>query len=322
MLFLILVVLLLMVFWVYNSPFPISMIVRMMFKKGVTVIPENYNEILKQVAIERNISYQSKYKKGYFDLIYPKNQKSSLPIIIWVHGGGFVGGDKSDVEEYAVQVASNGYIIANINYALSPEVKYPTQIYQLAEVFQFLTMNADEYNLDMSRVFFAGDSAGAHIVSQFALIQINKQYANMLNIKKVMDFRNIRGMLLFCGLYDVKEFLNISDNAFIKFVVRQIIWGYTGIRNLAGNGILQELSVMDYVNKDFPATFITDGNKYTFTQQGINFVDELEAIDIDVTSVFYDTQEKIIHEYQFMMNNEYSYHTYQKVIQFLKNESK
>ena len=52
--------------------------------------------------------------------------------------GGFVGGDKSDITGYAVELAARGYTVININYALAPKRKYPTPVLQLGEAYEYI----------------------------------------------------------------------------------------------------------------------------------------------------------------------------------------
>ena len=317
------VVLVLLGVWVTISSYPVNMVVRALFHGGVAVPPDNYEEIVEQVEIKRNINYHSQYKNGIMDIISPKTQNEDLPVIIWVHGGGFVGGDKSDVEEYAVQIASEGYVVVNINYALAPETKYPTPILQLGEVYEFLLENKEEYRIDMNNLFLAGDSAGAHIVGQFSMIQTDASYAELVGIQPVMDSTGIEAVLLFCGPFDLMRSMEVAENnAVLKFFVRQILWGYTGTKDGKTQKELTEISLIDYVSEDFPPSFVTDGNTYTFTQQGKDFSEKLEMLGVEVVAIFYDTEEKLLHEYQFMMDNKYSYHTYESVIQFLERHSK
>ena len=308
--------------WVIISPYPVNMVIRMLFHGGVAVAPENYDEIVEQVDIKRNVSYDSQYKKGKMDIISPKNQIEDLPVIIWVHGGGFVGGDKSDIEEYAVQIAHEGYVVVNINYALAPEAKYPTPVLQLGEVYQFLLNNQKEYQIDMTNLFLAGDSAGAHIVGQFSMIQTENSYAELVGIDPVMNPEDINAVLLFCGPFDLMRFMEITENnAILKFFVHRILWGYAGIEDAKDQRELKEISLIDYVSGNFPPSFITDGNTYTFTEQGKNFSEKLQQLGVEVVTVFYDTEDTLLHEYQFMMDNEYSYMTYKKVLQFLQQYS-
>lgn len=143
------------------SPNPTALLIRRLFEGGVAVKPVNYDEIERLVQVEKDLCYNSNYKEGKLDIIKPKEFDGYLPVIFWVHGGAFLGGDKSDITEYAVQIASKGYIVVNMNYDLAPGSQYPTPLYQVKEAYQFIEQKAEEYGMDRNRLYFAGDSAGA-----------------------------------------------------------------------------------------------------------------------------------------------------------------
>src|SRR5690606_11211703 len=124
-------------------------------------------------------------------IIAPKEFSGKLPVILWVHGGAFLGGDKSDITEYAVQVASKGYIVANMNYELAPGAKYPAPLHQVDEAYRFIEKQAESFGMDLDRLYFAGDSAGAQIVSQFVNIQVDEEYARLVGIKGIVPKKNI-----------------------------------------------------------------------------------------------------------------------------------
>ena len=99
-----------------------------------------------------------------------------------MHGGGFVGGDKSDITGYAVELAARGYTVININYALAPKRKYPTPVLQLGEAYEYIKANAKKYNVKLDDLYFAGDSAGAQISGQFVTIQTSPDYAKLTGL--------------------------------------------------------------------------------------------------------------------------------------------
>ena len=70
-----------------------------------------------------------------------------------MHGGGFVGGDKSDITGYAVELATKGYTVVNINYALAPKRKYPTPVLQLGEAYEYIKENTKISFKIRSRIF-------------------------------------------------------------------------------------------------------------------------------------------------------------------------
>ena len=302
------------------SPKPTAILIHRLFEGGVAVKPYNYDEIEKMVHIENDLSYNSQYKKGYLDIIKPKQFEDYLPVIFWVHGGAFLGGDKSDITEYAVQIANKGYIVVNINYDLAPSSKYPTPLYQIKEAYQFIEKNAESYGIDMSRLYFAGDSAGAQIISQFVNIQVDKDYANLVEIERVVSSDKIKGVLLFCGPYDVSKLSNNSDRFLINFLFKRVGWAYIGERDWTNSQKVKEASILDHISSNFPPTFITDGNIGSFEDQGKDLANKLKNYGVEVSQVFYSAEEaELGHEYQFMMNTPQAENTFNKMVEFLNH---
>lgn len=77
------------------------------------------------MAKKTDLTYESKYKENTYDIYYPKNSKGPVPVLFWVHGGGFVGGDKSGVKEFATKLVSDANIaVVAMNYELAPDSEY------------------------------------------------------------------------------------------------------------------------------------------------------------------------------------------------------
>lgn len=306
--------------YIYFNPYVSATVVRRAFDVGIAKPPENYDEIRAQVDVQENLVYPSVETDNIFDLYKPKNATGMEPVIIWVHGGAFVGGDKADITEYSVLLAQRGFVVANMNYQRAPEANYPSQIIQVGELYSHLSSNRDLYNLNMDKVFYAGDSAGAHIVSQFVLVQNDAAYSEKVGIKPVMAPNTIAGVGLFSGPYDLNEILSFADfgKGALDFFFERIGWAYFGERNWRQGDYIDELTIIDYVNEDFPPAFVTDGNTMTFTQDGLKLVDALENLGVDVTAAFYDESEaELVHEYQFIMTLEQSQMTFERFVEFL-----
>ena len=303
------------------TPYPASWFTRMLFKGGVAVQPNNYDSIASKVSQQTDILYDSAFKSNTLDIISPTNAQEKLPVIIWVHGGAFVAGDKSDITEYAVQIAAQGYHVVNMNYELAPSAKYPTPLLQLQEVFTFVQKNAEQCGFDMNNVFFAGDSAGAQIVAQFANIQTDNQYASLIGIEQSVPAHNIRGLLLYCGPYDISKLHQMSDNRVIAFLLKRVGWGYLGEQNWQTSDIAKEASPIDYVTTNFPPSFITDGTVITFDDHGKALVERLEQLNVDVTSKFYEDVE-LPHEFQFMMDRPEAQEILELTLDFIQQKRK
>lgn len=94
------------------------------------------------------------------DLYLPKSDRP-LPLIVWIHGGGWYGGDKSYCP--AVRQVARGYAVASINYRLSESARFPAQIEDCKSAVRWLRANAERYNLDPTRIAVWGNSAGGHL---------------------------------------------------------------------------------------------------------------------------------------------------------------
>jgi len=79
------------------------------------------------VIRSENISY-GPHKMNVLDVYRPKNGSTKLPVIVSVHGGGWVYGDKELYSHYCVSLAQRGFVVVNFSYRLSPQNKFPTPI--------------------------------------------------------------------------------------------------------------------------------------------------------------------------------------------------
>ena len=97
------------------------------------------------------------------DWYIPKNlQRTPSPVIIWIHGGGWVGSDKSE-NAVPVFLSERGWIVASINYRLSGEATFPAAIEDCKCAIRYVRADADKYGVDPRKIGLVGSSAGAHL---------------------------------------------------------------------------------------------------------------------------------------------------------------
>ena len=130
--------------------------------------------------------------------IYPADIKHA-PVLLFLHGGGFVGGDKwgdplfyGNVGRY---FAAHGYVSVLANYRLAPDATWPSGNEDVAAILAWIEGNAAEYGGDPERVIIIGQSAGAAHVAGYLFDPGWKGHAN----------RSIRGAALLSGFYRAKE---------------------------------------------------------------------------------------------------------------------
>ena len=98
------------------------------------------------------------------DLHIPNGQSAPMPLIVWIHGGGWLNGDKTlGQNSFQLRYARNGYAVASLNYRLSGEAIFPAQINDCKAAIRWLRANAATYNIDPTRIGVWGSSAGGHL---------------------------------------------------------------------------------------------------------------------------------------------------------------
>ncbi len=123
------------------------------------------SEDLQNVEIRRDIAYVPEgHPRQRLDLYLPTNAPRPLPLIVWIHGGGWLGGSKDSVR-FARPYLDRGYAVASIGYRLSTDAVFPAQIEDCKAAVRWLRAHAAEYGLDPNRFAAWGSSAGGHLAA-------------------------------------------------------------------------------------------------------------------------------------------------------------
>ena len=113
---------------------------------------------------------------GSLDLYLPQTGQN-FPVLFFVHGGALIKGDKSSLATNAVRFVEQGYAVVAVNYRLSPAVKFPAHIEDVAQGFAWVHKNIGKYGGDQKRIFVAGGSAGGYLATLLTLLDANSRTA-------------------------------------------------------------------------------------------------------------------------------------------------
>jgi acetyl esterase/lipase len=103
------------------------------------------------------------HERQKLDLYLPDKVSGPLPVVLWVHGGGWRAGDKAGGP--AVFLATKGFAVASMNYRFSQHAVFPAQIHDCKAAVRWLRANSGKYSLDPARIGAWGSSAGGHLVA-------------------------------------------------------------------------------------------------------------------------------------------------------------
>ena len=113
-----------------------------------------------------NIAYTDSGNEYHrLDVYYPEDAKGPLPVIIEVHGGGWMYGTKDLNKIYAQYLAKRGFVVFNLSYRLVPEVFVPAQLQDVALAINKVKELLPEFPCDPDKIILTGDSAGGQLAS-------------------------------------------------------------------------------------------------------------------------------------------------------------
>ena len=224
----------------------VSDVVRAMFEKSDTRRDEGLTTPEDIVRFD-DITYGKAGEWNLLDVYRPRGREGEkLPVIVSVHGGGWVYGKKETYQFYCMSLAEQGFAVVNFNYRLAPEFKFPAPVLDTNEVFRWVMEHGEEYGMDTGRIYGVGDSAGAQLLGTYAAICANPAYAALYGVKPPEGL-TIRAIALNCGVYRVAP-RKRTDAIF--WMLREYF---------PQKGSPEELEMADfrkYITADYPAVYV------------------------------------------------------------------
>lgn len=139
------------------------------------------------VEVLRNLVYKEPFIRPLeLDLYRPAKFDRNLPVVIWVHGGGWLNGSKDNCP--AAWLAAEGFAVASINYRLSREAQWPAQIEDCRDAVRWLRENANTYRLNPERIGAWGSSAGGHLVAILGTISAPDRETTSSRVQAICDW--------------------------------------------------------------------------------------------------------------------------------------
>ncbi|WP_102159235.1 alpha/beta hydrolase [Zhihengliuella halotolerans] len=112
----------------------------------------------------RNIPFARRADDLLLDLYLPP-RPGPVPVVLWLHGGGWFTGDRTLAPDLSARAAATGFAYASVEYRLSAEAVFPAQLHDVRAAVRFLRARAADYGLDPDLVGAWGASAGGHLAA-------------------------------------------------------------------------------------------------------------------------------------------------------------
>ncbi len=189
------------------------------------------------------------------DLYLPKTTGGPLPLVVFIHGGGWCAFTKDDWHPSFHDLLTHGFAVANINYRLTPGSIFPAQIYDAKAAVRWLRSHAADYHLDPNHVGVWGHSAGGHLS---ALMGVSNGVAALEGTEGVTGVSSdVQAACDWSGPTElVKTYENGRDaNALLWDVVVKLVGGPDKVNK----DLLAQASPITYVNSNAVPLLIMQG---------------------------------------------------------------
>jgi len=133
--------------------------------------------------------------------------KPLSPVIVWVHGGAWRSGSKSEMPLRALVV--EGYAIASVDYRLSTTARFPAQIHDIKAAIRFVRANAATWNLPAQKIVIAGNSAGGHLAALTGVSNGNRELEGSIG-ENLAQSSAVQGIISFYGASNLTTILDQS----------------------------------------------------------------------------------------------------------------
>jgi acetyl esterase/lipase len=248
------------------------------------VVPGSPTWIANNFIVAANITYLTAHNySAKLDLYRPVGIPTPAPVVVYIHGGGWVAGTKEDVALGVLPFLEMGFAVINVEYRLAHISPAPAAVEDCLCVLHWLGRNAKEFNLDLQRVVVAGASAGGHLALTTAMIPTSAGLENACaNADDASggagDWPNQRApvaaVINWFGITDVADLIHGPN-------VRAYALSWVGSQPDAEE-IAKRVSPLSYVRPGLPAilTIHGDQDKYVPYQHAVRLHAALEKAGV------------------------------------------
>jgi acetyl esterase/lipase len=206
------------------------------------------------------------------NIAFPEKTSVKLrPVLLMIHGGGFISGDKSSKNKQIIKFSKRGFVSASAMYRLSPKYRFPAAIDDIKLAVRFLKANAVKYHIDPERIIVSGSSAGSYLA---VMVGVTGNSNNFSDYDLYSEFNSsVRAV--------TAQSAPIGDFTQLKYAEQKTIKRLIPLNYTDKQAILSAMSPMTYLDIKDPPFFLSHGDKDPIIPVELSreFVSKLESIN-------------------------------------------
>lgn len=247
-------------------------------------VTTTFNEFYAELYKETDIPYANISAAQKLDIYWPDHFDGPYPVIISIHGGGYLSGDKMGPDALvAWEGLRRGYAVVSVNYRLSSEAVFPAQINDVKAAIRYVKAHAQEYNLQADKIAVWGASAGGTLSALAGATGDGGELSDP-SLGNGDQSERVQAVVDWCGPMN----LLVMDEQFKRSGINGILnnnstsWGsqYFGQMLTEVPEQVHKSNPETYITPDDPPVFIQHGtlDDWVPTQQSVDYAARLKPI--------------------------------------------
>lgn len=248
-------------------------------------------EPMGSVCSEHHYYHEDHEPMHMCDIARPENHNGKLPVILHIHGGGWVYGHKDTYYKYyAMELSKYGYAVVTMNYRLAFDHPFPSMIEDIFSALKWIEDNQENEQFDISRVYLVGDSAGAHLAALASIIHSKPDLQEMYNVKKTNC--TILALGLSCGVYDFDRLLGDDHKMPLRDILLTTIFNRLDFQS---HPLYKVSSVSNLIDSSFIPAYILSSEADSLCTETIKLINECDEYKVVYESHIYPESHQLPH---------------------------
>lgn len=221
-------------------------------------------------------------------LLRPEDEKGQLPVVLYIHGAGWVFGNAHTHDRLVRELAVGARAcVVFPNYSLSPEAKYPVAIEEIYTVLEWIADNGKEHDLDTGRLYIAGDSVGGNMAAAVTLMAKERQGPR---IHKQLLFYPVTD-----ATFDTESYRKFETGYFLRRDAMKWFWDqYTADPSERAQITASPLRATKEQLTGLPPAMVITAEADVLRDEGEAYANKLRDAGVEVTAVRF---QGIIHDF-------------------------
>ena len=230
------------------------------------------------IVKERGLCYGDG-RRAKLDVYLPKAEGGKRPLFVYIHGGGYLSGIRSNRRFYCYNWVDEGFVAANIDYDYALAAEHPGHIRQIFKGIEFVLDRAEEYGIDRDRVVVAGDSAGGYFAAMVSAISVRRDLYGLLGIDfDYKDTFRVSACVTLSGIFDPVRAVDTRYPQMGLFTSVLLGKSRREVAAMKGDEALRVTYAADArLTAEYPPVFVVASKYDRLKKESDDFTDELEA---------------------------------------------